>query len=68
MVLEGPRTAQCAFATNGINNIFQKRVVFVNSFSRQADHDRRLNKSCKMISLMTANLIGYLAASLRSTL
>ena len=33
-------------ATYGCNNIFRKRVVFVNSFSAQADHDRRLNKSC----------------------
>ena len=46
MVREAPRTAQCAFATNGWNSIFHKRVVFVNSFSVQADHDRRLNKSC----------------------
>ena len=46
MVLDVPRTAQCAFATNGRNNIFHKRVVFVNSFSVQADHDRHLNKLC----------------------
>ena len=26
--------------------MFHKRVVFANSFSAQADHDRRLNKSC----------------------
>ena len=46
MVWEVPRTPQCTFATNVGNNIFHKSVVFVNSFIVQADHDRRLNKSC----------------------
>ena len=39
MMREVPRTAHWAFATNGCNDIFHKRVVFVNSFSVQADHD-----------------------------
>ena len=40
------RTAKCIFDMDGGNNIFHKRVMFVNSFGVQADHDRRLNKSC----------------------